>query len=1762
MSNLSVEATPTFVPEARPAGWYPDPIGRSHLRHWSGRAWTSWVWDGTSVNHDPLPARRPIGLDDLSHLVFVEQVFLPEVCSTGALTPQQLQRMWELVHNLAIQAAQPGAAPPAEALTFPVAVPMDVAAGMRPGPAAVQPRRRADQPGWVLRLPAPACLPGTPSTVARPPVTPVEIAQSPQLPKKPMKSEQPPSALSQWWSRTRDNVGSDLAVHWLAYLGVLLFFIGAFGLVAFAFADVAPTMRWVAEIVIAAAPFLSAALLLSRGANTVGRALEVGGGLLLPVMVITSFLDGVAIPPDLDGPVMVATFTACGALIAAGYALWSRRHPSSGLRYLVAPMVWFTVAMATLGLGREIPVGKAVAVPGSAQFAAVAGSLVVTVVLARWRPRSQLAAPTLTAGVTGTLVIGLLAVLTWAAEDWPALPIALTGVLIMAAAELLRFRLQGSVADVAEPLWWAFVGCALVPGLGVGLAAAVAAAGFVILLESAGSAHRPVWALVLPAAGALLSIVVVWSDPWWAVGVLAAATGWAMVRRLAPFDVPRAVITLDLTAAILPFAVVVALGVAWDVPAAVACSAGLVLLATVPATRPVLHRGGHDRFWTIWWPAALVIAVIVAAIGWADASSAGQLWVVTMSVVALAIAAGVGPVPVVWRVWPVVGLATSAWLMACTTAGATDVVRGTALGVAALGLVVAAHIRQPAESDLATVPPVRSGVGLAGHVLALIAFAAGGLGWGLVTCAGLATIGWAVTTVFDSRDRSPVGAALATIGQPLRYLPPALVAIGMPITVALTLDVAGWLRMDSAWASMVLAATAVSYALVSRLHAPSRIVGTLAWGAFAAGIGASVTWQARPAAVGLAALILAVLLLPADRRVGLQTWVAWAALAPLVGLVVIEVSPWFAALPVTSAVAITLAGVGGTLLIGGAATDLHFGGWLPHYLPRGRSLWPVVVLGALELGAGLLLALLAAPTRTAGWVSAGAAIVLLVIGVLTRVGLLGGAAAVLGWLGALLVIGPGSGIWPWVGVVVVAGLLTAAELLHRLVPGGTWWSRWEASVLLAAVPVALTALAISAGDQSFAATSVVLGVECWAVALRLHANAWARPTLGVAGTGLILAGAAAAGSGWLALALLALSVGLTVVGVRTSGRTSLWFQLGGATAAIAAWSATLSWVDWTAQQSVDVTAIGAGSLAFAAACLALIGSIERSWVLIWGGIGVVSTVVAAAVAELTWRLPRSPVDPLPPGARTLPSVPVAVGLALVTAALLVAAAPLALGWLRDLGVAAALGTSVMTFQALDITAGGRITVLVAVSVACAVSVITMSGHPMSRAWQRPCIELGIATVAAAVWVAGLQLPDVLLLVPGLTAAALQAAVVGLVLRVPAVQAMSPVFGCAAWLVYASTLPGQVAIDVTAVGAGILAVAAAGLVWVRPAARWWVLLWGGAAVALVAGCATLTERGYLSGDALAPTVPVVVGLALVAAALLVGAAPLAIDWLRDLGVVAALGAAVLSFQSSDAAVGVQVASLTLLSVGCAMATFALTNHPAGRVWRRAVIDLGVGAVAVTTAVAALQLPDVVLLVLCLSAAAVQTATIGVVFRVVVVQCMSPLLACGAWLLYASAVLNGNPQWSTVPIGLALLVIVGLWRHDRVVHGGDIAAPEIVGLEFVGLGFLVGSSFAQAVTENVAYALLAVTIGLVIAEWGMTTQVRRRLISGIVIVLAALVVLVAVPLVRLLPSWGNAGLWVIVAGLGLVAVVAATTLERSRAVLHEDLLRFEKATADWE
>ena len=63
------------------------------------------------------------------------------------------------------------------------------------------------------------------------------------------------------------------------------------------------------------------------------------------------------------GVELAVTLTVLISLVAVAYAAWSWRHPQSALRYLVAPVAWLAVGMATLGLAREIPDGKAVATP-------------------------------------------------------------------------------------------------------------------------------------------------------------------------------------------------------------------------------------------------------------------------------------------------------------------------------------------------------------------------------------------------------------------------------------------------------------------------------------------------------------------------------------------------------------------------------------------------------------------------------------------------------------------------------------------------------------------------------------------------------------------------------------------------------------------------------------------------------------------------------------------------------------------------------------------------------------------------------------------------------------------------------------------------------------------------------------------------------------------------------------------------------------------------------------------------------------------------------------------------------------------------------------------------------------------------------------------------------------------------------------------------------------------------------------------------------
>jgi hypothetical protein len=223
--------------------------------------------------------------------------------------------------------------------------------------------------------------------------------------------------------------------------------------------------------------------------------------------------------------------------------------------------------------------------------------------------------------------------------------------------------------------------------------------------------------------------------------------------------------------------------------------------------------------------------------------------------------------------------------------------------------------------------------------------------------------------------------------------------------------------------------------------------------------------------------------------------------------------------------------------------------------------------------------------------------------------------------------------------------------------------------------------------------------------------------------------------------------------------------------------------------------------------------------------------------------------------------------------------------------------------------------------------------------------------------------------------------------------------------------------------------------------------------------------------------------------------------------------------------------------------------------------GVGT-AWCLALAASGPTDTLLLVPALGAAAVQSGVAGIVLDRALLRMAAPVLACGAWLAFALEALDGNPQWVTVPVGLAVLAVVGLWRRDRRRAGSTVNPPEVVGLEGVGVAFLVGSALVQSVTEALWYALVVSAVGLAVAGWGVLTRVRRRLVTGVALGILGVVVLVAVPLVHLLPAWEGAALWVLVGGVGLALVLVATMLERGRAAVRAGNRRLHALTQGWE
>jgi hypothetical protein len=177
-------------------------------------------------------------------------------------------------------------------------------------------------------------------------------------------------------------------------------------------------------------------------------------------------------------------------------------------------------------------------------------------------------------------------------------------------------------------------------------------------------------------------------------------------------------------------------------------------------------------------------------------------------------------------------------------------------------------------------------------------------------------------------------------------------------------------------------------------------------------------------------------------------------------------------------------------------------------------------------------------------------------------------------------------------------------------------------------------------------------------------------------------------------------------------------------------------------------------------------------------------------------------------------------------------------------------------------------------------------------------------------------------------------------------------------------------------------------------------------------------------------------------------------------------------------------------------------------------------------------------------------------------LAPLFAWAAWLVVARDALDDRVDWVTVPTGLALLGIVGIWRHDRAARSEPKSSPEIVTMEAAGMAMLVGASLVQMVTESLLHSIPALALGIGLAAWGVITRVRRRLVFGASVVGVALILLVAGPIADLVPSWPDAGLWILLIAVGMTALLVASFIERGRAAARSAVMRFGELTQGWE
>lgn len=241
-------------------------------------------------------------------------------------------------------------------------------------------------------------------------------------------------------------------------------------------------------------------------------------------------------------------------------------------------------------------------------------------------------------------------------------------------------------------------------------------------------------------------------------------------------------------------------------------------------------------------------------------------------------------------------------------------------------------------------------------------------------------------------------------------------------------------------------------------------------------------------------------------------------------------------------------------------------------------------------------------------------------------------------------------------------------------------------------------------------------------------------------------------------------------------------------------------------------------------------------------------------------------------------------------------------------------------------------------------------------------------------------------------------------------------------------------------------------------------------------------------------------------------------------------------------------VALLCVAAVVATVVAVG-----VWYRQrstrgwVVVLG-GAAITAQALALVQaadlLPSRAALAVVFLVAAAQSLAAGLVMRDVrLMQLSSPLLFA-SWATIATQALNGDIQWITSPLGVAVLAVVELGRWDRARRGLEASTDNLRISEVAGMAIFVGPALFQTLVVATGYGLIAILQGVALVVWGTGSRVRRRVYGGAAAAALGAAFMILVPLISIVPEIRGPALWATILGLGAVLLTIAATIEQMR------------------